>query len=179
MFGGSMKYFRALFILIICLPSLIIAEKRSGEENCFLELKDNIKKGVEITIITNDSSKISGKFYNLDLLNNSLSITQIINSDNIINQYGISDINQIEYKKRGVFKPKYAVLGMVGGALIFGTIGYIAGSSSNKPCPDCDHDNTNAGIGLFLGSLAGGLVGLVVGTILPTELKTTITIDCK
>ncbi len=175
-----MKYIRVLFILILCLPSVIIAEERSENENCFFDLKDNIKKGAEITITTYDSSKIRGEFYKLDLFNSTLSITQTINSNSIINQYGFSDINQIEYKKRGVFKPKYALLGMTSGALIFGTIGYLAGSSSHKPCTECpDNNNMNGGIGLLLGSIAGGVVGLVVGTILPTELKTTITIDCK
>lgn len=177
-----MKYYKILFTLIILLPSLIIAEENSESDNCFIDLKDNIKKGEAITIITKDSSEISGEFLNLDLLNNKLSITfATINSDNIVSQYGISDIYQIKYKRRGIFKPKYAVLGTVSGALIFGTVGYLAGSSSTKACPTCppERNNMGGGIGLVLGAMAGGVVGLVVGSILPTELKSTVTIDCK
>ena len=116
-----MKRISFYFLVILLLAGSIKAD----DADCYKEAADIIETGKKIKLVT-DSGKVNGTLNNIDLLNNEITIDQTMNNN--INQTVVSfdKVAAIQYRERGHFKPKYAILGTVGGAVFMGTVGYLA-----------------------------------------------------
>lgn len=141
------------------------------EEPCLETAVIEISPGQDITIVSSDEVKLSGRLKGIDLEHRLLTLVQIDAVGVTTHEFRPQQITQIKYKRAGRIKPLYGVIGFFVGLGLGHLIDReIIDSGADKDLVPRDFERHGA----FIGATAGLVAGLALSPLLPS----TRTINC-
>jgi len=156
--------------LTICLLAMIPPSARAEESGsaCLEKNLPEILLYKPVTLYTTDGSVVNGNLLRIELSAGSLTIEQMMKADMESRTYQFSELDRIKYRKKGGgIKPLWMLVGVAGGGVTGGVIGY---NSSDKIIEQM--------LGMIAGMTMGAGAGLVLGTFVPL-FKGTKTGECQ
>ncbi len=165
---------RSLILLALVFSSAVSVAAQdntaASAPACIREADQILNIGDKIRLTSANGHFVEGYLAGISYESSYISIGQRNHKPAGQNHIAFSDIDQISYYKRGKLKPLYILGGFVGGILVGGFIGTIAGSHSDEMFGQIDAAATGAGI--------GAMTGIALGFACSVHAKKLVEIKC-
>ena len=173
-----MKYLLTLMgtfgFLVSVFAGPAAAQLDTPDTTCLDAALPEITSDKRVTLFKTDGTKIAGRLVSVDFEQSFLTIHELYRADRGTSIHRFAELQKIRFRKKGHLKPGWMLLGLIGGGIIGGAIGYdIANNVESYEC------GTGEGsIAPALGIMILGGVGLLAGTIVPLILSSE-TVECE
>jgi hypothetical protein len=165
------RIFGVAMVCVFTLPYQVPAQDNT-DSSCLTIAQSSIKSGQQVSVITTDQQKITGRLTRFDLKEYTLALALMDTSGLSEFTYRSGEIFQIQYRKAGKVRPLYPIVGFLAGSVI----GLLAENHVIDPGYNYgffEDDFTHRG------SFWGGVGGLAAGTVISLLIPSTRTLNCK
>ncbi len=156
----------SLIVFFALLASNLCAQN-SQAPNCFQKLSQRVTTGNRVDLLLVDSNRVSGIVGIFDAELQTLTLNRLQSSGQ--DDYSYSDIVAVRFPAKRRLKPKWMLLGLVGGALVGG----VASEATNND------RGYFSDLATPIFAMLGGLVGLFSGTTIPLIFPGHETVNCR
>ncbi len=143
------------------------------EQTCLEKAASNVQPAGWIRVYDNGGDVSEGQLTAIDTSLSVLTMMRLSVEDSVHIDYAMSDIDKLQYKSPGKFKPGYMAFGLLAGFVGSFAVAQLVGADQSSPVAgDYIHEQ-----GAMI--LVGMGVGLVAGAVIPLALPSTWTIECE
>jgi len=145
-----------IFGLYMCVfARLVQAQPDIPDTTCLEANLPEITSDNRVTLFKTSGAKIAGRLMSVDFQQSLLTIHELYRADRGASTYRFAEFEKIRFRKKGRLKPGWMLLGLVGGSVVGGYVGYHLTHEEFQP------------IGMTLGIMIVGGGGFLAGTIVP------------
>ena len=153
-------------LLVSVFAGLAQAQPDTPDTTCLKAALREITSDKRVTLFKTGGAKIAGRLVSVDFQQSLLTIHELYRADRGASTYRFAEFEKIRFRKKGHLKPGWMLLGLVGGSLVGGAIGYSVQDEQLRPIITT--------MGLMI--LGGG--GFLVGTIVPL-MRSSEMVECE
>lgn len=142
------------------------AQLDTPDTTCLEAALREITSDKRVTVFKTDGAKIAGRLVSVDFQQSLLTIHELYRADRGTSTYRFVEFEKIRFRKKGHLEPGWMLLGLIGGSVVGGYIGYHLTHEEFQP------------IGMSLGIMILGGGGFLTGTIVPL-MRSSEMVECK